>query len=515
MLSCAVVHVHEPTRFGRYELLAELGRGGMAELFLGRLGGRGGFSKLVAIKRILPHLSRDARFVDMFLNEGRIAARLAHPNVCQVYELGEVDGELFLVMEYLEGAALGELAPAIPRDPATMLRVAACVIGQACDGLRYAHELRDALGQPTPVVHRDVSPHNLFVTTDGICKLLDFGVSKVVSDADQTKGGLIKGKLPYMPPEQIRGEPIDTRADVFSAGVVLWETLTGERLFLRASDFLIWQAIMEEPVPPVSSYHAVYGDALDALLARALARDRAERTPSIARFADELREAAAAVGGPASSAEVAELVRRSCAGKLADRSRQIAALGFVRPADKDEPVIPAAEPSVTRSVGLRERSVGIERRRRRWPAALGARSRARRAPARWRWRCAAAGARPRRTPRSARRPTPRSPRSPHRPTPRAPRSPASPTRASPTTSSSIPSPRSPRPDRPRGRGLPRSRATSASTRRRTRRSTSTASASIRPRSTSARSARAATPCARCCPTAASARSRSGSSPAGM
>ncbi|MGE0869254.1 MAG: protein kinase [Kofleriaceae bacterium] len=368
------MQLHKPRTFGRYELLAELGRGGMAELFLGRLVGIAGFSKLVAIKRILPHLSSDPRFVEMFLNEGRIAARLSHPNVCQVYELGEVDGELFLAMEYLEGAALGELMTTIPRDPTIMVRVAASVIGQACDGLVYAHELRDAHGVATPVVHRDISPHNLFVTTDGICKLLDFGVSKVVTDADQTQSGLIKGKLPYMPPEQIRGEPIDARVDVFSAGVVLWETLTGERLFLRQSDFLIWKAIMEEPVPKVSSYHPVYGDELDAIIGKALAREREQRTPSIRAFAEQLREAASRFGGPVSTAELAELVRKNCASKLADRSRQIAALGFVKPVERVPAVFPAAEPSITRSVAVRDNSVSIDRRprRRRWPlVALG------------------------------------------------------------------------------------------------------------------------------------------------
>ncbi|MGE0549529.1 MAG: protein kinase [Kofleriaceae bacterium] len=368
------MQAHQPRTFGRYELLAELGRGGMAELFLGRLVGIAGFAKLVAIKRILPHLSSDPRFVEMFLNEGRIAARLSHPNVCQVYELGEANGELFLAMEYLEGAALGELMLSIPRDPIMMVRVAASVIGQACDGLLYAHELRDALGTPTPVVHRDISPHNLFVTTDGICKLLDFGVSKVVTDADQTQSGLIKGKLPYMPPEQIRGEPIDARVDVFSAGVVLWETLTGERLFLRQSDFLIWKAIMEEPVPKVSSYHPAYGDALDAVIANALERERDQRTPSIKVFADGLREAASHFGGPFSTAEVAALVRQNFASKIADRSRQIAALGFVKPVERVQPVFPAAEPSVTRSIGLRDGSVSIDRprRRRRWPALVAA-----------------------------------------------------------------------------------------------------------------------------------------------
>src|SRR5262245_48557595 len=154
-------------KFGRYELLALLARGGMAEVFLARMTGVGGFAKTLVIKRMLPHLSSDAEFVEMFLNEGRIAARLSHANICQVHELGDADGDLYLAMEYLEGLTWAELAPLVPRDGAFDLRCAAAVIGQACDGLRYAHELRGDDGAPTPVVHRDISPQNLMITTGG------------------------------------------------------------------------------------------------------------------------------------------------------------------------------------------------------------------------------------------------------------------------------------------------------------------------------------------------------------
>ena len=179
---------------GRYELLIELAKGGMAELFLGRLHGVGGFAKLVAIKRILPHLAEDKLFVEMFLNEGRIAAHLSHPNVCQVHELGEANGALFLAMEYLDGAAWDALIreqPRTPPDNITTLRLVAGVIAQACEGLHYAHELRDHDGTPTPVIHRDVSPQNLFITVDGACKVLDFGVSKMMKDGPRTRTGVL------------------------------------------------------------------------------------------------------------------------------------------------------------------------------------------------------------------------------------------------------------------------------------------------------------------------------------
>ena len=356
MLASSRVPAQAVTTFGRYELLVRLARGGMAELFLARLRGIGGFARLVAIKRILPHLSEDPPFVQMFLNEGRIAAQLAHPNVCQVHEIGEVDGQLFLVMEYLAGVAWSELAAAIPQRQRQTLRIAASVIGQACDGLHYAHE--------HDVVHRDVSPQNLFVTVDGACKVLDFGVSKMVSDVNRTRSGLIKGKLPYMPPEQLKGEPVDARADVFAMGVVLWEALTGERLFLRANDYLIWKAISEEPIPPVSKYCADYGPAVDRVVGHALERDRELRFPTIRAFADELRYVTSAIGGPATPGELAEIVKWTCAPQLEARRRQVAVAAEVTPLEDTHEDVTAA--SVTHSVQLRDESVALGRRRKRW-----------------------------------------------------------------------------------------------------------------------------------------------------
>jgi eukaryotic-like serine/threonine-protein kinase len=305
---------------GRYELLIELARGGMAELFLGRLHGAGGFAKLVAIKRILPHLAQDPQFKDLFLNEGRIAAQLSHPNVCQVFELEEHDGELFLAMEYLDGVSWDHLVAALPRGPHA-LWLTAGVIGQAAEGLHYAHTLRDIDGTPTPVIHRDVSPQNLFVTVDGVCKVLDFGVAKIMTDGPRTRTGVIKGKLPYMAPEQIQGDAIDGRADVFSLGVCAWEALAGTRLFDRQTDFQIWKAITEEPIPPITSHWPECPTAVESVVQRALARNRDYRHASAREFADALR---AAAGGTASLSEIAQAVRECCGDRIVDRQRQVA-----------------------------------------------------------------------------------------------------------------------------------------------------------------------------------------------
>jgi serine/threonine-protein kinase len=324
---------------GRYELLIELAKGGMAELYLGRLHGVGGFAKLVAIKRILPHLAEDKLFVEMFLNEGRIAAHLSHPNVCQVHELGEADGSLFLAMEYLDGVSWDALIRDQPRTPPAnemTLRLVAGVIAQASEGLHYAHELRDHDGTPTPVIHRDVSPQNLFVTVDGACKVLDFGVSKMHKDGPRTRTGVLKGKLPYMSPEQIQGEQVDARSDVFALGVVVWEALAGRSLFDRDTDFLIWKAITEAEIPLLASRG--YPPEIDAVLGAALARDRGKRFRTARAFGEALRHAAGTVGGAYDADEIAGALKAACGARITERSREVASVVAKRLArTSDEP----------------------------------------------------------------------------------------------------------------------------------------------------------------------------------
>jgi serine/threonine-protein kinase len=334
---------------GRYELLTELGRGGMAELFLGRLRGAGGFAKLVAIKRILPHLAEDPQFTQMFLEESRIASRLSHPNVCQVFELGEEAGSLFLVMEYLDGVSWDHLLAALPElDQSRLARITAGVLGQAAEGLHHAHTLRDLDGTPTPVVHRDVSPQNLFLTVAGVCKVLDFGVSKMMTDGPRTRSGVVKGKLPYMSPEQIRGEPLDARADVFSLGVIAWEALARRRLYDRDTDFLIWKAITEEDAPPLTGWPP----AIAAVVHRALSRDREQRQPTALAFAEELRS----VAGFAAAAELAEEVRTRCGDRLAARARSVATVVG------DRPVVETAVEDAGATLDLGSRRDGVRLR---------------------------------------------------------------------------------------------------------------------------------------------------------
>jgi serine/threonine-protein kinase len=374
--------------FGRFELVLELGRGGMAVLYLARMRSIGGFTRMFAVKRILPHLAADPAFVEMFMEEGRNAGRLAHPNVCMVFELGRDRGELFLVMEYLDGVAWEALVAAAPRDRAGLV-LAAGVLAQACEGLHHAHTCRAVDGTPLPIIHRDVSPQNLFVTTDGTGRVLDFGVSKIATDPRRTRTGVRKGKLPYMAPEQVRGEPLDARADVWAIGVMLWEALTGEPLFDRDTDFLTYQAITEAAVPPVTARvpGASYPGAADRVIARALARDRDQRHASAAELAHDLRQLVVEVGGDASHAAIADAVTRLCGDQLAARRRDIAdalarrdaeaaardAATRPGPAAAGDPAGADRDAAATVSMAMRKDAIVVRRparRRGRWIAGL-------------------------------------------------------------------------------------------------------------------------------------------------
>lgn len=363
---------------GRYQLLVQIGQGGMAEVFLGRLRGAAGFAKLVVLKRMHSHLSHDKRFIELFINEGRMVAKLAHSNICQVHELGEEEGSLFLVMEYLSGVPWEELARGLPRGTADEIPLIAGVLGQACDGLHHAHQLRDHLGSPTPVVHRDVSPQNLFITTDGTCKVLDFGVAKMSTADRYSHTGVVLGKLPYMAPEQICGQPVDARTDVFAMGVVLWEALTGKRLFSRPSDYLIWKAINEDPIPSVLELRPDLPPEIDAIVRRALQRTPSDRFPSIQAFAHELRQAAQPA--PFDNHAIAEALRQLCALQLAETKLVVAtALADIdRPAgeraaekatDDELGRAPTVYSGSTPDVRLREESFAPMAKRTTWPKA--------------------------------------------------------------------------------------------------------------------------------------------------
>jgi serine/threonine-protein kinase len=310
-----------PQRVGRYDVLGRLDTGGMAEILLGQIRGPSGFEHPVVIKRILPHLARDASFVRMFVDEARIAAGVRHPNVAHVHELGQEGEDLFLVMEYLEGEPLGSLLRrASARGLTIDSALSAYIIAEACAGLHAAHELVGPNGEPKNIVHRDISPQNVFVTYSGTVKVLDFGIAKAADRMTQTDVGQVKGKLAYMSPEQCRGEPIDRRSDIFAMGILLYELLTRRRLFQRASHAATLHAVLEHHIMPPSELSTGVSPEVESVCLKALDRSRRKRYESAAAMRRDLLRAAQPILSDGTPEEkIAELMRRLFAERISEK----------------------------------------------------------------------------------------------------------------------------------------------------------------------------------------------------
>ena len=280
-----------PQRLGRYTLTRRLGVGGMAEVFLAQQDGPAGFHKTCVVKRILPHLAEEPRFVDMFQREARLAALLHHTNVVQIYELGEADGSFFISMEFVDGLPLHRLARGSWRANQPLpMEVVCCAIADAALGLAAAHEQCDEQGQPLHLVHRDISPDNLIINREGVTKILDFGVAKS-TQGERTATGEIKGKVPFLSPEQVRGDPVDSRSDLYSLGVTAYWLLTGKRPFTAPSDLGIMQAVLAETPRPPRALNPTVPEPLDELVMRLLDKDPARRPQSGHDVADALAPA--------------------------------------------------------------------------------------------------------------------------------------------------------------------------------------------------------------------------------
>ena len=283
-----------PSKIGRYELCFELASGGMASVHLARVEGNPGFEKLVALKRIHPHLAQEREYVDMFLDEARIASRITHSNVCSVFDFGEADGEYFIAMEYLVGEPLSRvhrrvLSNADQRSSSLLPPRMARIIAQACEGLHAAHELTDADGESLHVVHRDVSAANLFVTYDGATQVVDFGIAHASQRVHTTDAGQVKGTFPYMAPEQMTAAVVDRRVDVWALGAVLWELLTLRKLFLRETDVNTMYAVLSGEIRPPSDFRSDISEDLDEIVLKALRRNPDERWQSAREMGKALR----------------------------------------------------------------------------------------------------------------------------------------------------------------------------------------------------------------------------------
>ncbi|KFA87692.1 serine/threonine protein kinase [Archangium violaceum] len=342
-----------PVSFGQYKLIDRLAVGGMAELFLARQSGPDGFEKPVVIKRIRPHLSRQPAFVRMFLNEARLAAQLNHPNIVQIHDLGKVGDSYYIGMEYLFGRDMRRVVPkaeslGIPFPMVYALKIASSV----CEGLHYAHQKVDLYGAPLNIVHRDVTPENIFVCFDGTVKVLDFGIAKAANRVEQTRAGELRGKLSYLSPEQCLGKPLDHRSDIFSLGSVLYEWLTGFKLFTGESDVSVMRSIVDGKVYAPSYFRADIPEPVEAILMKALERDRDKRYPTAWHFQQDLDRFLNTYDFTPSSLHLSNFLKQLFLDELEEEQKRLRPqqpAPFSAPAPTTQPelesVLPVEEPS--------------------------------------------------------------------------------------------------------------------------------------------------------------------------
>jgi tetratricopeptide (TPR) repeat protein len=284
--------MNTPVHYGKYLLIDKVGTGGMAELFMAKQTGLKGFEKVMAIKRILPHLTEDAEFISMFINEAKLAALLTHQNIVQIFDLGHVENSYFIAMEYVMGK---DLRTILQRAKALNLPMsiahALLIITKVCAGLDYAHRKKDLAGRDLNIVHRDVSPQNILVSYEGEVKLVDFGIAKAASQSSETRTGILKGKLSYMAPEQAWGRAVDRRADIFAVGILLFELLTGHKLFKGDNDFNTLEKVREAKVEPTpTSLNKQVAPELEAIILKALAREPDNRFQSASELQTALED---------------------------------------------------------------------------------------------------------------------------------------------------------------------------------------------------------------------------------
>jgi len=290
--------------YGRYEILGEIARGGMGIVYLARLSGEGGFSRLFGLKVMHPHLAEQDGFARLMMREAKLAASIHHPNVVGTVDFGMHDGSYFMVLDYIEGMALGNALKAQPDTPA---RLVVLPVIDALQGLHAAHTLMDYDGQAVPIVHQDVSPDNILVGIDGIGRITDFGIAREVQQT--TYAGNPKGKASYMSPEQLTGRRVDVRADLWSMGVVLWNVLTGERLFTAPTAAATIYNVLHQEIPLPSTVGRMPPPEFDEVVMRALSREQDDRFTSAAEMAQALEEAAKKIGAPATRTEVGKWIQ--------------------------------------------------------------------------------------------------------------------------------------------------------------------------------------------------------------
>lgn len=310
----------------RYRVIERIAAGGMAEVFRAESAGLEGFKKKVAIKRVLPHLSEKREFISMFLDEARLSAHLGHSNCVQVFDIGKGESAYFIVMEYVDGCDLKALIEyQRGRNQTFPVEESALICVRICEGLAYAHELTDENGRPLHIVHRDMSPPNVLITRFGEVKIVDFGLAKANSQLEQSQPGIIKGKFGYLSPEAALGRDVDARTDIFAVGIILWELLSGRRLFQGKSDLETVRMVQRAEVPDIRSLNPSVPASLAAVLSKSLAQNPAERYQTARDLGRDLNQVLFDLSRSVSSFDIANLIEPVQRERGLEKSRRAAA----------------------------------------------------------------------------------------------------------------------------------------------------------------------------------------------
>jgi serine/threonine protein kinase len=330
--------VKKPSPFGKYFLLERINVGGMAEVFRAKAFGVEGFERLVAVKRILPNIAEDKEFIRMFIDEAKLAVQLNHANIAQIFDLGVVDGSYYIALEHVHGRDLRAIFDRCRQLGEAMPVAEACfVVMKVCEGLDYAHNKRDQSGRELNLVHRDVSPQNVLVSFEGEVKLIDFGIAKAAGKGSKTQAGILKGKFGYMSPEQVRGMPIDRRSDVFSCGIVLYELLTGERLFVGESDFSTLEKVRNVEILPPSTYNRKIPDELERIVLKALAKDVDDRYQNAIDLHDELQAFVYTAGEFYSRKDLAGQMKKTFGKEIEEETAKLESYRALKPPPTETP----------------------------------------------------------------------------------------------------------------------------------------------------------------------------------
>jgi len=361
----------QPTRFGKYLLLEKLATGGMAQLYRAKIIGVEGFEKFIAIKQILPHLAHEEELITSFIDEAKLAALLNHQNVVQIYDFGSMENSYFITMEFLHGKDLRSVnAKAKEKGSPVSLENALYLISKVCAGLDYAHKLKDFQGKSLHIIHRDISPQNIFLTYEGDVKIVDFGIAKAASQSTITQVGMIKGKVAYMSPEQAAGKVIDHRSDIFATGILLYELIAGGRMFKGDDTLQILSKVREAEFTPLGTLKGGLPEKLYEIASKALAKDPEDRYQSCADMQADIEECIFRLNLRPSGRSLAEYLKLLFAEEIAVEGKRMAdAAGAGAASDRaqeaeaerrstekspvPEPPAPKAEPSPTAKAGTK------------------------------------------------------------------------------------------------------------------------------------------------------------------